>query len=59
MKFFKEVILPGGDIDKDILLRAFNEPIENMAAKFASSKYGEVIRLGIEEYIKTGKLSVS
>ena len=59
VKFLKEVILTGGDIAKDILLRAFDEPIENMAAKFASSKYGEVVRLGIEEYIKTGKLSSS
>jgi len=57
LNFFKEVILTGGDIDKDILLKAFNEPIENMAAKFALSKYGDVITLGIEEYIKTGKLS--
>lgn len=57
VNFFKEVILTGGDIDKDILLKAFNEPIENMAAKFALSKYGDVITLGIEEYIKTGKLS--
>jgi len=56
--FLKEVILRGGDIASDILLRAFSEPIENMAAKFTSSKYGEVVRLGLEEYIKTGKLSV-
>ncbi|MCB2292470.1 V-type ATP synthase subunit C [Clostridium algoriphilum] len=56
--FLKEVILSGGDIASDILLRAFSEPIENMAAKFTSFKYGEVVRLGLEEYIKTGKLSV-
>jgi len=58
VKFLKEVILLGGDIAVDILIRAFDEPIENMAAKFASSKYGEVVRLGLEEYIKTGKLSL-
>jgi len=58
LKFLKEVILPGGDIDNDILVKAFNEPVENMAIKFALSKYGEVITLGIEEYIKTGKLSL-
>lgn len=57
VNFLKEVILPGGDIASDILIRAFDEPIENMAAKFSSSKYGEVVRLGLEEYIKTGKLS--
>jgi V/A-type H+-transporting ATPase subunit C len=28
-----------------------------MATKFTSSKYGEVVRIGLEEYIKTGKLS--
>ena len=58
VKFLKEVILAGGDIASDVLLRAFGEPIENMATKFASSKYGEVVRMGLEEYIKTGKLSV-
>ncbi|MGH4051077.1 MAG: V-type ATP synthase subunit C [Clostridium sp.] len=56
--FFNEVILSGGDIDNDVLLRAFNEPIENMAAKFSSTKYGEVVRIGLDEYIKTGKLSI-
>jgi V/A-type H+-transporting ATPase subunit C len=55
--FLKEVMLAGGDIDDDILVKAFNEPIENMANKFALSKYGEVITQGIEEYIQTGKLS--
>jgi V/A-type H+-transporting ATPase subunit C len=55
--FLKEVMLDGGDIDDDILVKAFNEPIENMANKFALSKYGEVITQGIEEYIQTGKLS--
>ncbi|MGK0466011.1 V-type ATP synthase subunit C [Clostridium sp.] len=56
--FLKEVMLSGGDIDDDILVKAFNDPIENMAIKFALSKYGEVITQGIEEYIQTGKLSV-
>jgi V/A-type H+-transporting ATPase subunit C len=57
-KFLKEIILDGGDISNDILLKAFEEPIENMASKFSSSKYGEVVRVGIEEYIKNGKLSL-
>ncbi len=57
VSFFGEVILSGGDIKNDVLLRAFSEPIENMATKFSSSKYGEVVRIGLEEYIKTGKLS--
>ncbi|MGV8979823.1 V-type ATP synthase subunit C [Clostridium sp.] len=58
VKFLKEVILVGGDIAMDILIRAFDEPIENMAAKFSASKYGDVVRMGLEEYIKTGKLSL-
>jgi len=57
VSFFNEVILSGGDLDYDILLRAFNEPIENMAAKFSSTKYGEIVRMGLDEYIKIGKLS--
>lgn len=56
-KFLKEVILTGGDIENNVLLRAFDEPIENMAAKFSSTKYAEVVRLGLEEYLKSGKLS--
>ncbi|MBU3110363.1 V-type ATP synthase subunit C [Clostridium lacusfryxellense] len=55
--FFNEVILSGGDISREVLLTAFSEPIENIAAKFTSSKYDELIRIGLEEYIKTGKLS--
>ena len=57
VKFLKEIILEGGEVDSGSLVRAFDEPLENMAAKFSSSKYGEVVRLGLEEYIKTGKLS--
>lgn len=57
VKFLKEVILLDGDIASDVLLKAFEEPIENMAVKFSASKYGEVLRVGIEEYIKSGKLS--
>ena len=56
-KFLKEVILNGGEIESNILLRAFEEPIENMAAKFSSTKYAEVVRSGLEEYLKSGKLS--
>lgn len=57
LNFLKEVILTGGDIDRDVLIKVFNEPIENMASKFASSRYGEVVTQGMEEYIKTDKLS--
>ncbi|MBW9155164.1 V-type ATP synthase subunit C [Clostridium tagluense] len=57
VEFLKEVMLTGGDIANDILLRAFDDTIENMAVKFSSLKYGDVIKLGLEEYIKTGKLS--
>ncbi|MBZ9636217.1 V-type ATP synthase subunit C [Clostridium sp. FP1] len=57
VEFLKEVMLSGGDIANDILLRVFDDTIENMAAKFSSLKYGDVIKLGLEEYIKTGKLS--
>lgn len=57
VKFLKEVILDGGEISKDILVRSFEEPIENLVVKFSSLKYGEVIKLGLEEYLKTGKLS--
>jgi V/A-type H+-transporting ATPase subunit C len=58
VKFLKEVILDGGNIAKNILVRSFEEPIENLATKFSSLKFGEVIKLGLEEYLKTGKLSV-
>lgn len=58
VKFLKELILAGGDISTNMLVKALDEPIENISTKFTSSKYGEVVRLGIEEYIKTGKLSV-
>ena len=58
VKFLKEVILDGGDISNNVLVRTFEEPIENLATKFSSLKYGEVIKLGLEEYLKTGKLSV-
>ena len=58
VKFLKEVILTGGDIARDILLKAFRwADWKYGRAKFASSKYGEVVRLGLEEYMKTGKLS--
>ena len=56
--FLVEVLIKGGAIDEDILISLLNDAPENISNKLSFTDYGEMIRFGIESYIKTGSASL-
>lgn len=57
IKFLEEVLLSGGNIDKEKVLYAMNDSLEIIAAKFKNEKISKPLVEGLEAYRKTGKLS--
>ncbi|EKS4342834.1 V-type ATP synthase subunit C [Clostridium sporogenes] len=56
--FFTSVIISGGFIDKDKLITLLNDSVENIPAKLSYTDYGEVLRVGIDAYSKTGSINI-
>jgi V/A-type H+-transporting ATPase subunit C len=57
MKFFEDVILPNGNIDKDTVLYTLNDSIENMIHKFRNSKISSGLIKGLDSYRNTNRLT--
>ena len=57
-EFAREVIVPGGYIDKDTLVSIINESPENIISKLSFSVYSEVVREGLEGYIATNSANL-
>lgn len=57
-KFLEDVLIDGGKIQKESLMDMLNASEENIASKFQYSDYGEIIKLGVDQYLETGKLNV-
>jgi V/A-type H+-transporting ATPase subunit C len=55
--FFNGVISEGGYIDIYKLNIFYSEAIEAVAAKLAYTDYSELFKLGVEAYVKDGKIS--
>ncbi|MDF2880850.1 MAG: V-type synthase subunit [Clostridiaceae bacterium] len=56
-EFLNSVLIAGGKVDKDILLNCLNESIETIINKLMFTDYGNILRMGLEEYIKDKKLN--
>ncbi|MDQ0148502.1 V-type ATP synthase subunit C [Eubacterium multiforme] len=56
--FLGEVLIKGGAIDEDTLISLLNDAPENISNKLAFTDYGEMIKVGIESYTKTGSASL-
>jgi V/A-type H+-transporting ATPase subunit C len=56
-EFLNEVLINGGEIDLDIFYMYFNDSIENFVNKISHTDYYEILREGIEEFNKNGKLN--
>ena len=52
--FLQEVIINGGAIDKETIVSFLNDAPENISNKLSFTDYSELIKLGIEDYTKTG-----
>ena len=57
MGFFEDVLLPNGNIDKDAILFALNDSIENMINRFKNSRISSKLIKGLESYKITNRLS--
>ena len=55
--FLEEVIIEGGEIDKDTLISMLHDAPENISNKLAFTDYGEMIKLGIEDFTKSGSVN--
>lgn len=53
----EEVILPGGNINKDSLLLSFQDSIEEMMQKFKNHRISTSLLKGLESYEKTNRLT--
>ncbi|WP_035290903.1 V-type ATP synthase subunit C [Clostridium sp. KNHs214] len=56
--FFLSVMLPGGSIPKEKMLALINESVENIPGRLSYTDYNEILKLGVEEYSKTGSVSL-
>ncbi|WP_373899639.1 V-type ATP synthase subunit C [Haloimpatiens sp. FM7315] len=57
-EFFLSVMLPGGSISKDKLVALLNESVDNISSKFSHTDYSEILKLGVEDYSKTGSVTL-
>lgn len=53
-EFFSDVMILGGTIDKDKLFALLNDSAENISSKLSYTDYSEILKLGIESYVKDG-----
>ncbi|WFA08461.1 V-type ATP synthase subunit C [Tissierella sp. Yu-01] len=57
IRFFEDVILPNGNIDKETILFTLNDNIDNMILKFKNSKISSGLIKGLESYKETNRLT--
>ena len=53
-EFLLSVIISGGNIDKETLLALLTDSTENIPGKLSYTNYVEVLKNGVESYIKSG-----
>ncbi|MDS1002828.1 V-type ATP synthase subunit C [Clostridium sporogenes] len=56
--FFTSVIISGGFVDKDKLITLLNDTVENIPVKLSYTDYVEILRAGIDAYLKTGSINI-
>lgn len=56
-RFFEDVILENGNIERDEILSTFTDSIDNMISKFRNSKISTALLKGLEAFKNTNRLS--
>lgn len=56
--FLLSVVIEGGFIDKDTLVTLLTDAIENIPNKLSFTNYSEVLKSGVDSYIKNGSASL-
>ena len=57
LKFFDEVLLENGHLEKDTMLSTVNDSVETMINRFRNSRIRKELSRGLEDYLETGRLS--
>ncbi|WP_422484869.1 V-type ATP synthase subunit C [Gudongella sp. DL1XJH-153] len=58
LRFFREVILFNGNIERDDILLTMNDSIDVMMNKFRNARISKQLLKGLEAYQETGRLSI-
>lgn len=56
--FLQRVLIKGGSLDNDKLLALLSDSPENISSKLAYTRYSEILKAGIEAYVKTGSVTL-
>lgn len=56
--FLEEALIDGGKIDRDVLVSMLNDSNESIASRISYTDYEEILRVGIDEFSKSGSLNM-
>jgi len=56
--FLREVLLPNGKLDAAFFERIMQMPLEGVAEQFSHTEYAELVRHGVQDFLRTGTLTV-
>ena len=57
-EFLLSAIIDGGEVDKDALVSLLTDASENISSKLSHTNYEGVLKLGVEDFIKTDSVSL-
>lgn len=57
-EFLNDVIIDGGTIDPDVFKNYLNDSVENFVSKLSYTDYSNILKTGIDEYNKNGRLNI-
>lgn len=57
-EFLLSMVIKGGHIDEETLVTLLNDSPENIISKLSYTDYSEVLKNGVEDYIKSGSVSL-
>lgn len=56
-KFLESILIPGGEIEKNIFIYGLNDTLENFINNISKSSYAKILTSILEEYNNTGNFS--
>ncbi len=55
--FLREVLLPNGTLDAAFFEKIMQIPLEGVAEQFVHTEYAELVRQGLQDFLRTGNLT--
>lgn len=57
IKFFEDIILPNGNLEREDILFTLNDSLDNVILKFRNSRISQALIKGLDSYKETNRLS--